>query len=240
MHWKVGLEMGMDEPKRRWRPRAVLPARVVLADAQRLSRAALRALVERGGRYTVVAEAESPRLALEVAETTDADVVVVVGAGTLAELAEAARERGADGAIPAVLVTGRRDRRHVIDALRAGVHGFLTDDVDGDELATALESVLAGHRYMSPSVPQDTLGELVAAAMQDPVVDRARELSQREREILELLATGHSNREVGEALHISAHTVDSHRRNIMAKLDAKNVIELVKIALRDGLVRVED
>lgn len=217
------------EPRIRAVPPAAV-ARVVIGHRQQLSRCALRALVEREGGLEVIAEASSARRALELAGASDACLAIVdaVDFEGLAALE-----------VPVLVVTGRVDRPHVLAALRAGVRGYVTTDASGEAMLGAVRQILAGQRYLSPSISTGMLGELVAQRNDGAGDAQGVALSTREIEVLRLVSEGQGNREIADALHISVHTVDSHRRNVMAKLGVRSVVELVRVAIREGLVSLD-
>jgi DNA-binding NarL/FixJ family response regulator len=208
--------------------------RVVLADDHRMMRDGLRALLERAG-VEVVGEAGTGHEALTEVRRLRPDVVVMdIGMPQLngidATKLMIAELRG----LKVLALSINADRRYVIAMLEAGASGYLLKNSASDELLTALEAVMRGETYLSPAIA----GSVVAQAIQGGSAARPgeqRQLSVREREVLQLVAEGKSSKEIGAILQIAVPTVETHRRQIMEKLSLRTVAELTKYAIREGL-----
>jgi DNA-binding NarL/FixJ family response regulator len=165
---------------------------------------------------------------------TNADVIVLdfslpkaIGLETLNEL----RRRGID--TPVLILSGDESGRAVRAALQAGAKGFVPKQAGISEMENAIDAIAKGGTYLSPSVS----GKVIGNESQESGTPASSEvLSNREREIMVLLANGKPNREIGKLLSISVRTVDTHRSNILKKLGFKTNAELVKLAIAEGLV----
>jgi two-component system, NarL family, response regulator NreC len=206
--------------------------RVVIADDHALVRSGLRMLLESEGDFEVVAEAGTADEAVRAARLEKPDVVLLdvvmpgrSGLDALAEVLDAAPDA------KVLVLSMQDDPRYVREAFAAGASGYLLKEAAA-ELVAALREVGAGGRYVHP-----TLGARIAAADAAAQAKAAADpLSEREREVLRLLALGHTNQEIAKMLFISVRTAETHRAHIMQKLRLSTRAELVKYALAEGLV----
>jgi DNA-binding NarL/FixJ family response regulator len=218
------------EPKR---------ARVLLAEDHTMVRSGVRALLE-GARLEVVGEAADGREAIRLAASLRPDLIVLDVAMPLMNGIEAAREiRGADGKVGIIVLSMHGDRAYVTEALRAGASGYVLKSAAFSELLKAVDEVLAGRIYLAPSVSRTALDDYVRRVRDEVAPSEIERLSARERQVLQLIAESKTSAEIGEVLHISPHTVDTHRRKLMEKLEVHNVVDLVKFAIRHGLTSLE-
>jgi DNA-binding NarL/FixJ family response regulator len=199
----------------------------------------LRSILDSEDGIEVVGEAENGRVAVELARTLAPDVVVMdIGMRGLNGV-EATRQIKADHpGVQVIALSTHSDRSYVLSMLEAGASGYVLKTAAFDEMRHAVETVAKGKHFLSP----DITGLVVEMGVRESAAAGGSEsdtLGAREREILQLLAEGHSSPEIAERLHISTSTVDSHRRNIMKKLDVHNVAELTKYAIRKGLTSLE-
>jgi DNA-binding NarL/FixJ family response regulator len=215
-----------------------MSARILLAEDHTLVRDGLRSLLERSGE-TVVGEADDGRKAVRLAKETDPDVVVMdvsmPGVNGIEATRQIVRDRPG---CRVVVLSMHADRQHVVESLRAGACGYLPKDAAFAELTVAIRAVLSGRTYLSPAAAAVVVDNCVRGRP-DSGGEPPGCLSAREREVLRHVAEGKSSVQIGRALHISAATVDTHRRNIMEKLDIHNVVDLVKFAVRTGLASLE-
>ena len=202
-----------------------------LADDHKIIRDGLRVLVERGGRYHVVGEAADGRELVSRAMDLNPDIVVtdlampgLNGADATRQL----RDRGYGGII--IMLSMHDERRHISKALEAGVNAFVHKDHAFEQIQQAIDAALAGRIWLSPQLEVLFDGEGVKTLLEV--------ISMREREVLQLLAEGHGTKEVAAHLHISSKTVEVHRLSLFAKLKVNNVIELTRIAIKEGLVHL--
>ena len=219
-----------DEPgeeRERGRERGLGPVRVVVADDHPIWRTGLRA--DLGDNFTVVADAGDADEAIEAIRRTKPDLVLcdlgMPGGGGRA----VARACGED--VPVVIITVSEAERDLLDAVAAGAVGYLLKSTAPNELRRALWKASQGEPVFSPSLAGLVMGEfrrLAQAAGAEP-------LSEREREVLQHVARGHTYKEVGESLHISPKTVENHVRNILDKLRLERKQELVRYAIEHGI-----
>jgi len=214
-------------------------ARVLLAEDHTMVRSGVRALLE-GARLAVVGEAADGREAIRLAASLRPDLIVLDVAMPLMNGIEAAREiRASDGKVGIIVLSMHGDRAYVTEALRAGASGYVLKSAAFSELLKAVDEVLAGRLYLAPSVSKTALDDYVRRVRDEVTPSEIERLSARERQVLQLIAESKTSAEIGEVLHISPHTVDTHRRKIMEKLEVHNVVDLVKFAIRHGLTTLE-
>ena len=208
--------------------------RVMLADDHDLLRAGLRILLEREARFEVVAEAADGRTAVALALKQRPDIAVLdISMAGLNGIEAARQVRDAAPEVRIVALSMHSDRQFVTEMLKAGAAGYLLKSSAASELVMALEAVAAGKTYLSPaaaSVVVDTMLKPPAAPE-----SAFATLTAREREVLQLIAEGRTNKEIAQALTLSVKTVETHRGSLMNKLNLRSVAELTKYAVREGL-----
>jgi DNA-binding NarL/FixJ family response regulator len=214
--------------------------RVVLADDQVLVRAGFRALLGAQDGIEVVGEAGDGEQAVELATELTPDVVLMdirmPGTDGLA----ATRRICADGYLAdvrVVILTTFELDEYVFEAIRSGASGFLVKDTEPDELVQAVRVVAGGDALLSPSVTRRLIGEFAARAKEPHDVGGLGELTDREQEVLALVADGLSNHEIARRLYVSPATAKTHVSRAMIKLRARDRAQLVVIAYESGLVR---
>jgi DNA-binding NarL/FixJ family response regulator len=212
--------------------------RVLIADDHAILREGVRALLNTTEDIEVVGEAADGREAIERCKALDPDVVLMdlsmPGLGGL----EATLELKKLGLRARVLVLSQyEDREYVRRLLKAGVSGYVLKKSAGAELAGAIRAVSRGGLVLDPEVARTAMEEARAPA--PAAAEPYDTLTDREKQVLKLVAEGHSNKEVAEVLGISVKTAMSHRERVMEKLDVHNRTELVRFALRKGVIRVE-
>jgi DNA-binding NarL/FixJ family response regulator len=216
--------------------------RVLLADDQTLVRSGFRALLERADDIEVIGEAADGAEAVERARADRPDVVLMDIRMPGLDGLEATRRITADRSLESVrvvmLTTFELDE-YVFEALHAGASGFLLKEVEPDELREAVRIVAGGDALLSPSVTRRLIQQFVAQpGRHRPLPERLEQLTEREREVLGLVALGLSNQEIAERLVISPATAKTHVSRTMLKLHAHDRAQLVVIAYESGLVRV--
>jgi DNA-binding NarL/FixJ family response regulator len=211
--------------------------RVLLADDHTLFRAGLRALLAAEPDLEVVAEAANGEEAVRKAEELRPDVVVMDIMMPVMNGITATRRLSVSRPECKILVLSMYDdEEHVQQLLAAGAVGFVLKEATSEELVRALREVVAGGVSLAPSVAATVVRDYarrVRGEDEDPPVGP---LSPRETEVLKLIAQGHTNQEIADRLGLSRKTVDVHRTNLMRKLGFHDVTELVKYAIREGLV----
>lgn len=207
--------------------------RILVADDHGIVRGGLRLLLERQPDMDVVAEAEDGIDALEQALRIRPDVCVLDVAMPRMTGLQATREIRAHLPETAVLILSMHDdERYLFEALKAGASGYVLKREADEALVVAVRAVTRGEPFLTSAAERS----LVRAWMKDDAQGPHEPLSPREREVLKLIAEAHTNRAIGEILHLSEKTVESHRGNILRKLGMRNRIELVRYAIRRGLI----
>jgi two-component system response regulator NreC len=211
--------------------------RVLLADDHRLMRSGLRLVIERHPGLTVVGEADDGRQAVALAESLKPDVIVLdIGMPNLNGI-EAARQIAAEHPeIAIVMLSMHSDEGYVLRALKAGARAYLLKDSAEEDLTKAIEAVCDGKSFFSPAVSQVLLQDYMRKLQRAGAEDSYDLLSGREREILQLVAEGKSSKEIANTLNLSPYTVETHRSNMMQKLNLKGIPELILYAVRKGLI----
>ncbi len=217
------------------------PIRVLLADDHALVRAGMRALLGRVEGIEVVAEAGDGREALRLIGLHRPDVVLMdismAGMGGLEAAAEAAK---AFPQVRVIMLSMHAGEAYVLQALRAGAAGYLLKDAGTQELESALRTVAGGGTYLTPSVSGHVVAGYVRRAGEQAAPAPSEPLTPRQREVLGLIARGHSTREIARLLFVSVKTVQTHRAELMNRLGIGDVAGLVRYAMRRGLVAPEE
>jgi len=212
--------------------------KVLLADDHKIFRDGLRTLIEKEG-MEVVGEAENGRKAIKQTEKLVPNVIVMDVSMPDMNGIEATRKiiAGAPG-VKVIALSMHSDRRFVLGMLEAGASGYLLKDCAFGELATAINQVLTGNTYLSPQIADVVVkGYLNKGA--DAAASGGAVLTSREREILQLIAEGLTAKEIAAHVFLSIKTIETHRRNIMQKLNMKSTADLTKYAIREGLVSLD-
>ena len=201
----------------------------------------LRALIQAEDDLEVVAEAEEGRAAVRLAEEVVPDVVVMdISMPDLNGIDATRRIKAHNPGVHVVALTAHADPRMVSGILEAGASGFLPKDTAFEELAVAIRTVVAKKVYLSPQVAGSVVRQMVEGGGNGKAAGGAfRALTTREREVLQLMAEGKATKEIAAALHVSVKTVETHRRQMMDKLDLQSVAEVTKYALREGLTSLD-
>jgi two-component system, NarL family, response regulator NreC len=217
-----------------------MKTRILLADDHRIVREGLKSLLNDEPDMEVVAEAPDGRQAVEMVDEHSPDVVVMdIGMPQLNGI-EATRRIVADHPNARVIALSMHsDRRFMSEILKAGASGYLLKDGAFEELAGAIRTVNEGRMYLSPRITDVVLDDYVRTMSIRGEPSAFAALTPREREVLQLLAEGKATKQAAAALHVSVKTVETHRRQIMTKLDIHSVAELTKYAIREGLTTVE-
>src|SRR5262245_46209336 len=210
------------------------PVRVMLADGHTLVRAGIRSILDTTPGLVVVGEAADGKQAIDLVRGETADVLVLdlkmEGSDGIKVLRIAKAEKPE---LKVLILTMHAAREYVAQAMHEGADAYLLKDSAAQDLVAAIEAVMAGRSYYSPAI-QHTMAELLREGSKVP--QGIQGLSEREREVLALLARGLSSKEIAGQLDISVRTVDSHRANLMRKLGVKSVALLTQVAIREGIV----
>jgi DNA-binding NarL/FixJ family response regulator len=211
--------------------------RIALADDHTLMRQGLRLLLEREPAFEVVGEAADGRQAVALAEQLHPDVVVLDLAMPNLNGLEAARQIAARAPGTAIVVLSMHaDESYLLQALKAGARAYLLKDSADADLIAAIRAVVEGKAFFSPAISRLMADDYVRQLQERGAHDSYELLTSREREILQLLAEGKSNKDVATLLNLSPYTIETHRANIMQKLNLHSTPELVLYAVRKGMI----
>jgi DNA-binding NarL/FixJ family response regulator len=211
--------------------------RVLLADDHVVIRGGLRALLQQQPDFQIVGEASDGREAVSLAESTKPDVIVMDVSMPNLNGTEAARQivaKQPDVAI--VMLSMHSDESYVLRALKAGARGYLLKEAAENDLLQAIRAVQQGKAFFSPAVSRVLVEDYVRQLQDKDIEDSYELLTAREREILQLIAEGKSNKDVANMLNLSVYTVETHRGNIITKLNLHSVAELILYAVRKGII----
>jgi two-component system response regulator NreC len=211
--------------------------RVLLADDHTLMRRGLRLIVEQQPDLVVVGEAEDGRQAVGLAASLKPDVAVLdIGMPNLNGIEAAKQIAEGESGAAVVILSMHSDETYILRALKAGARGYLLKDSAESDVVRAIRSVAEGKSFFSPAVSKVLLEDYVKKLQRTGSEDSYDLLTPREREILQLIAEGKSNKEAANLLHLSVYTVETHRANLMEKLKLKSVPELILYAVRKGII----
>lgn len=211
--------------------------RIVLADDHGIVRRGMRSLLESESDMQIVGEAAEGREALRMCETLQPDVAILdVAMPQLNGLEVAAQAVRHCPGLRVIMLSMYADEAYIVRALLAGARGYLLKEATEDDLVPAVRAVHSGKSYFSPAISRILAEDYVRHLQQRGQQDSWDLLTAREREVLQLLAEGKTNKEVAGILNIGVSTVDTHRNRIMQKLGFRNFAELVLYAVRKGIV----
>lgn len=210
---------------------------MLLADDHGIVRRGLRSLLETEPGLTVVAEAADGLEALKLTEEHKPDLLIVdVAMPKLNGIEVAARAQKLDRAPKTIILSMHTDESYIIRALGAGARAYLLKDATDEDLLPAVRAVGSGKPYFSPAVTAVLVEDYVRRLQAKGLNDTYHLLTDREKEVLQLLAEGRSNKEVASELDLSLSTVETHRANLMQKLNLHNTAEVVLYAVRKGII----
>ncbi|KPJ99353.1 MAG: LuxR family transcriptional regulator [Desulfobacterales bacterium SG8_35] len=214
--------------------------RVLIADDHKIMLAGLRSLLEKQADFDVVAEAENGRKAVQMAQEKKPDVVVMdVSMPDLNGIEATTQIIESLPGTRVIALSMHSDKRFVMGMLQAGASGYLLKDCASQELANAIHQVAGGKKYLSPEITGVVIDDFLLGASSGEVAKAASVLSAREREVLQLIAEGWSTKQIASHLYVSIKTIETHRRQIMKKLDLHTIADLTKYAIREGLTSIE-
>lgn len=213
--------------------------KVLIADDHQIVRQGLRHLLEKEPDLEVVAEAEDGRSTVRLAREVRPEVIIMDVAMPDLNGIEAARQIISEmPRVKVIALSMYADRRFVLNMLRAGACGYLLKDCAYEELVKAIRVVLAHKPYLSPGVTDIVVNDYMQGALL-PETSVYSLLTPREREVLQLMSEGKTTQQIADCLHVSVKTVETHRQQLMHKLNRHSVAELTKYAIREGLTTLE-
>lgn len=206
---------------------------ILIADDHGIVRSGIRMLIDRQAGMHVVAEAEDGIQAVELAQAQRPDVAILdvsMPRMTGLQAAREIRSRVPDTSV--LLLSMHDDERYLLEALKAGASGYVLKRAADKDLVDAIRSVARGGSFISPHAE----GTLLKRMLDDPDSDPTEKLTPREREVVKLIAEAYTNKEIAAILNLAEKTVESHRANVLAKLGMRDRVELVRYAIRRGLI----
>lgn len=213
--------------------------RIIIADDHRILRDGIAAQLGVEGRYDVVAQAADGLEAVALCKQFHPDVIIMdLGMPQLNGIEATRQVIEVCGGTKVLALSMHSEQRYVADALQAGVAGYVLKDAAFEELEHALDTVLAGGVYLSPGIQAAVIDHALGRG---PGVRGAtsKELTAREREILQMVAEGLTAKQIASTLHLSVKTVETHRRQVMDKTGANSVADLVRYAIREGIATLD-
>jgi len=211
--------------------------RVLIVDDHTIVRDGIRALLAMIGDIEVIGEAANGKEAIEKVKQLAPDVVLMDIAMPIMDGLEATRKIHKEFPGTMVLVlTQYDDKEYIFSAIEAGARGFISKTGASSEIASGIRAVYQGDSLLSPSIARVFVEDYQQAATMRETIDPYHQLTDREREVLKLVAEGYANKEIAKMLEVRPKTVEGHKTNLMAKLDIHNKVGLVKYAIRKGII----
>ncbi|HXD58965.1 MAG TPA: response regulator transcription factor [Thermoleophilaceae bacterium] len=207
---------------------------ILIADDHGIVRSGIRMLIDRQDGMRVVAEAEDGLQAVDLAQSTRPDVAILDVSMPRMTGLQAAREmkiRSPDTSV--LLLSMHDDERYFFDAVDVGASGYVLKRAADTDLIDAIQAVARGEQFVSPDTERSVIKEWLEGSREERLEDP---LTPRELDVVKLIAEAHTNKQIAEALHVSEKTVESHRANVLSKLGMRDRVELVRYAIRRGLV----
>ena len=213
------------------------PTRILLAEDHTIVRQGLARLLEDQSDLEVVGEASNGRTAVEKALELEPDIIILDITMPLMNGIEAAKRIRKDLPKTKILILSMYSHEHYIhELLETGISGYLLKDSSGRDIIKAIHAAMNDETTLSPSISKKVVESYLSPRKGSPREERYKLLSNREREVFQLIAEGHSTREIADTLYVSVSTVKSHRSKIMEKLAIDNPVQLIHFAIQLGLV----
>jgi DNA-binding NarL/FixJ family response regulator len=211
--------------------------RVILADDHNLVRQGICALLEKADDIDIVAQAENGQEAVDLSRNLDPDVLIMdINMPRLNGIQAAEQIKALGLNTRVVILSMHSDKTLVRQALRNGARGYLLKRSVMEELLLAVRAAYSGELYLSPAISDTVLTDYLAGQVELEGEDVFDQLSAREREVLQLIAEGYTNKAIAQAMNISIKTVEKHRANLMVKLNVQDLAGLIRIAIKQGLI----
>jgi len=215
--------------------------RVVIADDHHLVREGIRALLEKASDIEVVGEAGDGRETIELVKRLKPDVLLVdISMPHVNGIQALQALKSLDLPTRTVILSMHSDEILVREAVQSGARCYLLKGSVSEELLLAIRAAHRGAAYFSPAISDSIVSEPSNGASRDKASRARRQLTPRERDILRLISEGRTNNEIAKLTHISVKTVERHRTSLMAKLDAHNLVELIRVAIKQRLIQFDD
>lgn len=214
--------------------------KILLADDHKIMRHGLRSLLEKEPGIEVVAEADNGQMAVRLTRKELPDVVIMDIAMQNLNGIEATRQIASDTpGVKVLALSIHSDTQFVVEMLQAGASGYLLKDCEFEELIRAINTVVSNKTYLSPEIADIVIENYIRNPPSKTVSSVFSVLTTREREVLQLLAEGKTNRQIASLLCLSIKTIETHRRQIMEKLKMQSLADLIKYAIRQGLTSLD-
>ncbi|MFC1808571.1 response regulator [Candidatus Omnitrophota bacterium] len=212
------------------------PYEIIIADDHDIIRAGLKSIIAKENKYKIVSETRDGKELLCALKKHTCDLAIIdISMPNMDGLTAMKKIHKEHSRVKILIFSFLKDYDHFHEAIRQGAHGYLLKDDVGEEVIKAIQTVLAGKRYVSPSV-NTMLADKNVRSIDDGDLPSSEILTKREKEILRLIAKGLPNKKIAAQLHISIRTVEHHRSNLSDKLGLKNTAALVTYAISKGLV----
>ena len=213
--------------------------KVILADDHNITRSGLKALLEKEQNIEIIAEAENGRQAVKLAMEVKPDIIVMdISMPDLNGMEATRQVLSNNPEIKIIALSMHSHRRYISGMLKAGATGYLLKSCAFEELTNAISTVVEGKAYLSPSIADTVVKDYVNPSS-TPSSSKLADLSAREREVLQLIAEGLPTKETADRLFVSESTINTHRRQIMEKLNIHSIAQLTKFAIQEGLTFLE-
>lgn len=210
---------------------------LIIADDHKVFREGIVALLQQVPGMRVIGEASSGEEVLQLLETRQPQVILMdISMGSSSGIETTHQLKALYPDIQVLVLSMHQEGGYIVKMIEAGANGYLLKDVGKEEMVNAIRQVAAGETYFSGKVSAAMIEQLNLVSKGPGQTRKKTPLTPRETEILKLIAEEHTNAEIAAALHISLRTVDTHKRNLLQKLDVKNTAGLVRFAIREGIV----
>ena len=214
--------------------------RILIAEDHTIVRKGLCSILKNEKDIDVIGEAENGKEAIKKVEELTPDVVVMDISMPLLNGLEATRQiKRRFPEVKVLILTVHSNEEYISEILKAGASGYLVKKAAPEELVAAIHAVAQGNSFLSPSISKSVIKKFLQVAGAEAGLEKSSLLTEREREVLQLIAEGHPTRKIAEMLFISVKTVEAHRSHIMEKLDLHNIADLTRYAVRTGIISPE-
>lgn len=216
-----------------------MTTKIILADDHKIIREGLRSLLDQQADMEVIAETQDGLSTVRLTQKLLPDVVIMdIGMPEMNGIEATRAIVSSAKSVKIIALSMHSDKRFVLEMLKAGASGYLLKDSAFEELVTAIHTVMASQRYLSPKVTDVVVEEYLGNLTRNESTVFTI-LTVREREVLQLLAEGKTTKLIAATLHVSVKTIETHRQQIMEKLNLRSIAELTKYAIREGLTSLE-